>query len=147
MTIVSKTSKFRAVVKIIDGQRRLLIEAGADSEVIYSFDALLRYLHRLPESQIDRIMNGGRPSGDDRAKRDKIEAASQLSLSYVEEAVNNSEVTRSDLEAIAIGRFQVPKGSMRSLGNMDNLREKIRTLVQNERAHTTITEVARETKT
>ncbi|WP_448658656.1 hypothetical protein ACPVPU_14395 [Sphingomonas sp. CJ99] len=146
MKSMTKISQFRVVVKIIDGQRRLLSEAGADAELISSFDAIVRHLHRLPESQVYRIIEGARPSGEDRAKREKIEAASRLSLSHVEAAVDNNELTRSDLEAIAIGRFQVPRGSMRSIGNIENLRDKIRTLVQNERAHATITKVARETK-
>ncbi|MGO9304923.1 MAG: hypothetical protein ACLP3R_14730, partial [Candidatus Korobacteraceae bacterium] len=57
--------------------------------------------------------------------------------------LNNEETPRSDLEQIAIVRFSVPSGSMRSFSNKRMLVDKLRTLVENERAHETIGEVAR----
>ena len=66
----------------------------------------------------------------------------QLSLEQIERLVADEKTSRKTLEAIAIERFQVPRGTMRSFASIGMLKEKLTTLVQNERAHRTISSMA-----
>ena len=141
--IYPKKDAFRTAIRIVDAQRRAMVEADARTEVIQALEAVIKFLNRMPDHQVARLM------GDDRAKptnlrRDEaIKSAASMSLEDVDRMLSDESVTRLELEAVAIGRFHVPRGSMRSLGNLGILREKLRTFVQNERTHTTITELAR----
>jgi len=65
------------------------------------------------------------------------------SLDDIEKAVSDEATGRKDLECIAIQRFSVPRGSMRRFSNKRMLVDKLRTLINNERAHVTISTVAR----
>jgi hypothetical protein len=136
-------SGFRAAVKILDGQRRMLTDAGADADIIKGFEAIVRHLHRMPEHQITRLLGREKEGGSHLAREKAIRDAQTLSLEEVDSRLYSENVSRSELEAIAIGRFHVPRGSMRSLRNMDLLRQKIQTLVENERMHATIADVAK----
>lgn len=142
----SHRESFKAAVRLIDGHRRQLQEAGANEELISSLSAIIRHLHRMPSFQIDRLY-GVREPGDARQRLERaIQAAEHLSLLDIEQSIEREDIPRLELEAIAIGRFHVPRGSMRSLGNLDRLREKLRTFVQNEKTHAVISEVARNAK-
>jgi hypothetical protein len=133
---------FRSSIKLLDNQRRMLADAGADAAVVASLEAIIRHLHKIPEHQIERILGRakGKPNQGEREKA--IREASELSLDEIERRLDRENISRSELEAIAIGRFHVPRGSMRSLSNISRLRQKIETLVQNERMHATIADVA-----
>jgi hypothetical protein len=65
------------------------------------------------------------------------------SLSEIEQLVNRVDLSRKDLEHIAIQRFSVPRGSMRSFSNRQMLLDKLHSLISNERTHETISSVAR----
>ena len=132
----------RSAIKIVDAQRRALIEAGAQAEVVSALEAIIRHLHRMPEHQIQRMLGRGKGKTGRQEQERAIEAASTLSLDDVERLLAHEETSRFELEALAIGRFHVPRGSMRSLRNISILREKLETLVQNERMHATIADVA-----
>ena len=132
---------FKEAVKLIDGQRRLLADARSDKQVMEAMDALIRYLYRLPPSTVEKILGITRRTASDLSPAD-IEAASVLSLSEVENRLNDERVLRKDLEAVAVGRFDFPKGSLRSIGKLENLKELISSFVSNERAHTSIHNLA-----
>ena len=127
---------FKDAVKLIDGQRRLLTEARSDKQIMEAMDALIRHLYRLPPSTIISRRTASELSPAD------IEAASALSLSDVEDKLNDEKILRKDLEAVAVGRFDFPKGSLRSIGKLENLKELISSFVSNERAHTSIHNLA-----
>lgn len=133
---------YKAAVRLLDGQRRLTEEAGANSELLDALSAIIRHLNKLPPSQIDKIFSVQKAADPERKWQAELRAV-DLSLDEIEHIVEDNDVTRRELEAIAIARFHVPRGSMRSLGNIDRLRDKLRTFVQNEKTHTTITEVAK----
>lgn len=142
----SHRESFKAAVRLIDGHRRLLQEAGAKEDLLSSLSAIIRHLHRLPASQVDRL-HGVRAPNDARQRLDHaIQAAESLRLPEIEQSIERDDISRLELEAIAIGRFHVPRGSMRSLGNVERLREKLRNFVQNEKTHAAISEVARNSK-
>jgi hypothetical protein len=123
-------------------QRKALVEAGAAREVVSGLEAIIRHLHRMPEHQILRMLGRAKGRSGQQEQERAIEAASRLSLDDVERKLADEEISRLELEALAIGRFHVPRGSMRSLRNISILREKLETLVQNERMHATIANVA-----
>jgi len=140
-------AEFRTAVRLLDMQRRAVVEARAEQGVVDALGAIIQHLHSLSEAQVLRLGSGKHQR--EFAKSRKLDAAnkaSTMTLSDVEQALNDESVTRLQLEAIAVGRFQVPSGSLRSLRNIELLRDKIAILTQNERAHETINSVAKESK-
>ncbi|KAA0573654.1 hypothetical protein [Azospirillum sp. Sh1] len=140
-------ANFRAVVRMLDLQRKILAEAHADQGLRDTFSMLIQHLNGMSEAQILRVV-GGRQYRDavKFSKADAISKAATMTLDVIEQVLADEKATRVQLEAIAVGRFQVPSGSLRSLRNIELLRNKIQTLVQNERAHEAISSVARDTK-
>lgn len=139
--------RFRAAVRILDTQRRILIESRAEADIVDALSAIVRHLNGLSDTAVQKIIAGPRQKDMARARKEQeAAAASEMSLDRVSEALSNAETTRAQLEAIAVGRFQVPRGSLRSLGSMEQLREKISTLVENERTHQNISSVAKDTR-
>lgn len=135
----------RAITKLLDTQRRILIDAHADPDIVRVLGALTRHLFNLPDAQALRIINGSRHGSLSAARRlSDAPKMAALSLKEVESLTENPKTPRTILESIAVGRFQVPRGSLRSLGNIDQLREKIQTMARNEEAHATIAEVAKD---
>jgi hypothetical protein len=72
-----------------------------------------------------------------------LQALQNMSLDDLQTLVNDERVSRKQLERIAIERFSVPRGSMRSFSNKQSLVDKLRSLIDNERAHQIIGAVAR----
>jgi hypothetical protein len=139
--------KFRGAMRVLDAQRKMLIDAGAEHGTIDALSAIIRHLNGLSELSVLKIVDGKRHRDSLRSRKDQDAAiAANATLDTIEELLSNERTTRLQLEAIAIGRFQVPRGSLRSLGNIDQLRDKISTLVRNERAHETISSVAKESR-
>lgn len=138
---------FRAALKVLEIQRQLLSEANAEPGTLHALGAIIKHLNGLSEINVMKIISG-RQRREILRKRKDHEAAStiDMTLDVVEQILADQTTTRSQLEAIAVGRFQVPRGSLRSLGNIDQLRDKIATLAQNERAHETISSVAKDTR-
>jgi hypothetical protein len=142
----AKKDGFRTVIRLIDAQRKALVEAEARGDIIHAFEAVIKYLHRMPDYQVSRMLGDDSPKPSTLRREAAIKSASTLSLDAIENTLNDDQATRAELEAIAIGRFHVPRGSMRSMGNLELLREKLRTFVQNEQTHATITELARNSR-
>lgn len=138
-------TRFRAAVKILDAQRRILIDSRAELELTEAMSAIIRHLHGLSDNAVQKIVGGPRHKESVKSRKDQeAAAAADMSLAAVEAAINDVSTTRLKLEAIAVGRFQVPRGSLRSLGTVEQLRDKVSTLASNERAHETISSVAKE---
>jgi len=91
-----------------------------------------RYLHAKHRTDQPLILPG--------LSEEDIQKASLNDLGRL---VNDEAIPRRDLEHIAIQRFSVPRGSMRGFSNKQTLVEKLRSLIDNERAHETIGAVAR----
>lgn len=131
--------RYRSAVRLLDGQRKILIDANADKDAIETINAIIRHLNGLPEMSIVKIVGGRVHRELARQQRDKAEQeAASMSLSEIERIVTNAHSTRAELEAIAVGRFQVPRGSLRSLSKTETLKDKISTLIENEKTHEAI---------
>jgi hypothetical protein len=131
------------LVKVLTAHFKALVSAGSDATVLRQYSALLR---SLKSGECKFLEEHPRASG--RADRHpplpvfSDEELRKMSLHAVEKLVNDPTVSRKALERIAIQRFSVPSGSMRSFSNTQMLLTKLRTLIENERAHEIISGVA-----
>lgn len=133
----------RKVVRLLDQQRRMLEEAGSEPGVVELFSAVVRRVGRMSDAELRKTSKSASHKIHDPRYDIDVNA---LSLTQIEELVRADDTPRKILEAVAIKRFQVPSGSMRSFSNIGALREKISTRVENERTHRAIDSLARRTK-
>jgi hypothetical protein len=138
---------FRRLLKVLDAQRRVLVESRCDEELVRGYSALLKYLVSLPKKEAMQIFCPTRKAHGDgrRLQLSQLSSVINMSLDDVENYVKDASAPRKLLEQIAVERFNFPRGSLRSLQNLVILREKIMTMVRNERAHRTISSLAERT--
>lgn len=134
------------LIKVLGEQRRALVAAQSDEELLRQYGALIRFLRGVASQELERIF------GEHRSPL-KSETSEQLELSEaeianmpgndVEKIINDEATPRKLLEQIAIHRFQVPRGSIRRFSNRGMLIQKLVNLLRNEQAHSAIEAVAR----
>jgi Tfp pilus assembly protein PilP len=141
-------SLYRTVIRVLSVQQRALMEAGASDELLDMYRAVVRYLSQISDDELNRILRPQPARYQEKQTRDTISLseAEALSLDQIEQLVADDKTSRKTLEAIAIGRFEVPRGSMRSFANIEMLKTKLTTLVQNERTHLTISSIAQHSR-
>jgi hypothetical protein len=135
------TAKYRHAVRLIEAQRKILIDAGGQSEVLDAYAHIVRHLNRIPAKEIAKVM-GVKAEVRETVPQIPPEVARRMSHSELQVLISNPTTTRKLLESIAVYRFGVPKGSMRSFGNIATLKEKLKTLMDNERSHEIISSIA-----
>ncbi len=134
------------LVRVLTAHFKALVEAQSDEALLTEYSALLRFLRsRRSDFFHPRARD---PHPNPKARKTPLSAASReklqdASLDELERLVNDDRTSRRHLEAIAIQRFSVPSGSMRSFSNRQMLVEKLRSLISSERTHDTIGTVAR----
>lgn len=140
-----KPSKITNIVRLISDQRQMLSHAGCDKGTIEGFDDLLLFLRSASPEELDRVFVSSERRQTSLPEPPKLsdETIEVLPASDLVQIVGDDTTPRKTLERIAILRFRVPRGSMRSFSNKTTLVEKLRTLVRNEQAHATIEAVAR----
>jgi hypothetical protein len=133
----------KALLNVLTAHYRALVSARSDETIIRQYASLLRFLKSNPPRFLEE-------PGDAKAHRSRPvptiteEEVRKASLDDLERIVSDPKTARKDLEFIAIQRFSVPHGSMRSFASREMLVDKLRTLIGNERAHEAIGAVARE---
>lgn len=145
--IENAPERFKMLLKVLNAHRKSLEPAGASVAFLEFYEAFLKSLNKLSDVQIELLLKS--PSQFSSAKTREplqIPDVTALTLDELEKLILNEETPRKILETIAIKRFHVPKGSMRSFQNMPILREKLITRIQNEKAHHTIRDVARHSR-
>lgn len=136
---------YKVALRLIESQRRLLYDAHADKGVLKAYEAILKFLYKLPPSQLDRLLGRSQLSTKVREQQEHLASdVAEIALPELEALLADDTVSRSVLEAIAVGRFKVPRGSLKSIGNLDQLKELILSFVSNEKTHQSISEVARD---
>lgn len=133
-----------ALLKVLTAHYHALVAARSDDTVLRQFAALLRYmksgnarfLHEAPQAKRDANAQKALPTLSDEDLR-------KASLDDLQKLIEDESTPRKNLEKIAIQRFSVPRGSMRSFSNKQMLIDKLHTLIGNERTHMTIGAVAR----
>lgn len=133
------------LLRVLTAQYDTLRVARSDPALLDKFAALLKYPRSVNLDDMERILSVQiLPKISNTSSFDIANGPlADVSLDEIERIANNEATSRKELEQIAIQRFKVPKGSMRSFSTKDMLVEKILTLVRNERAHTIIGNVAR----
>ena len=132
------------LLRVLTAHFDSLVSARSDQGLLKEYAALLRFLRSRkgkrhgqpihPPQSLDSFLHS--PNLYDQTFRD-------ASLDDIDKLVNDEATSRKLLERIAMERFSVPRGSMRSFSNKQILVDKLRTLIENERTHETIGEVAR----
>jgi len=132
------------LLRVLGEQRRALIAAGCSDMILHQYQALIQFLQAATPRELEGIF-GNTLSLPHQKRLDESNEKEMSNLSDVEieGLVNEARTPRTTLEKIAIYRFRVPRGSMRSFSNREMLVEKILTLLQNEQAHRAIEKVAR----
>ncbi|HEY2070610.1 MAG TPA: hypothetical protein VGG48_13725 [Rhizomicrobium sp.] len=135
-------------LKFLQAQRHALIETGADDDVIAALTAILQHVASLSPEEIRRKASRApiATSYSSALAKLPLRDASQMSVAEIEGILANPDTPRKILEAIAVAKFHFPRGSLRSLSNLEMLRSKIRSLLDNQRAHATIHFVAAKSK-
>lgn len=137
MTRTTERGRAR-VLRALVSFRSTAKASGADLEFLDAYDEILAQL----QSGASHVTVSGKPSHVDPLLQPK--RVITLTPQAVERIVAQEGTSRKQLEAIAVNRFEIPKGSLRSWSTIDQLREKILTMARNERAHQTIARLARE---
>jgi hypothetical protein len=133
------------LVRVLSDQRRVLATAGSNARIVDEYGALIQFLKSATSVELCRIfpnLTKTRKKGIEEPEWSEEQLA-DLSAVEVQRFIADESTSRKSLERIAIYRFRVPRGSMRSFSNRDMLIEKLSTLLRNEQAHTTIETVAR----
>ena len=121
----------------------MLGSLGARADVLGSLDGALSVLESSRNAQTS-LFDDLEPSRV--AAEPDMLAGRDLTTMPIDEiwqlAVSEG-ASRRTLERIAIERFAVPKGSMRSFASVPMLREKLMTLIRNDATHRTISHVSR----
>jgi len=138
-------SESGVLLKVLTAHYHALACARSDETVLKQYAALLRFLRSkhasfLEEHGKPKRTGTERPLLSPTINEDELRNAS---LDELERIVSDGGTSRKNLEFIAIQRFSVPRGSMRSFSNKQMLVDKLRTLIRNERTHETIGAVAR----
>lgn len=144
MTKYQRSENFRRLVSVLREQKRVLSTAGVERSLIDLFADAITFIEKHTEDEI-------RSSGKHRRASPEIsdslkQSIQSMPLKDIELLVNKDDTSRKVLEAVAISRFKVPKGSMRSFPSVDILRSKINSRIENERTHRTIEQLARKGK-
>ncbi|WP_417822368.1 hypothetical protein [Terasakiella sp.] len=141
----------KKTIRVMKDQLKTLSTCNADKEILDTYLQLIEFIEKTPFNTIFSNSVEQPPQTVDMSSKfeglpfDKDIAI--MPLADIEIILQNDKIQRKYLEMIAIKRFDVPKGSLSSYSNIPKLKEKINTLIQNEKAHNTISSVAKKSKT
>ena len=122
----------------------MLITAGCNEVILVQYTSLIQFLKSATTDELRRIFPEPAIIHKDTEEPERSEGQiSDMSTAEVQTLIDDESTTRKLLERIAIYRFRVPRGSMRSFSNRRMLVEKLSTLLRNEQTHATIETVAR----
>lgn len=131
------------LLNVLTAHYRGLVAARSDETVLKQYARLLRLLKSKNPSLEELVHAKHRSKAHKQSPTLSEDELGKCSLDDIDKLVSDDATARKDLEYIAIQRFSVPRGSMRSFSNKQMLVDKLRTLIANERTHETIGAVAR----
>jgi hypothetical protein len=132
------------LLKVLTAHYNSLVSARSDRTLLTHYSALLEYLKSSPNTYLPVRCDVERVQEEVPLLPGLAEPALEtMSLDDLQMLVEDEGISRKQLERIAIERFSVPRGSMRSYSNRPRLVDKLRSLIDNERAHQIIGAVAR----
>ncbi|HEL3180586.1 TPA: hypothetical protein UME25_002727 [Stenotrophomonas maltophilia] len=137
----SKSNPYKVLAAYVRAIEPVLHSAGPESEeLVIAARRLSRFLAKTALNEIEgalEVRGGAKRSEPD------LESLLRLSNDQISRAISDGVFSRREMELLAIHRFGVPAGSMRSFPNLHILGEKIVSMVENENAHEVIREAAR----
>lgn len=113
-----------------------LKEVGADQEFLDTYTRLVEVAGRALSTSSG---NGRKADASKQAISSRVRG---MSLDQLEEFVGNEDISRASLEVIATDVFSVPKGSLRSYRNKEELLRKVIALIEGRKAHISIERLA-----
>lgn len=138
--------EYRNLFKLLSSTEKYLENLQVEPELLVSYRRLLRYLRSHPAEILPKIM------GDSARKADKVSekhepelserVVSEMPFHQILELASNPKTARRQLERIATVRFGVTRGGLSTLRTREALIEKLRTLIDNEAAHDSISRAA-----
>jgi hypothetical protein len=137
-----KNKEHEILIKVLTAHFHALNAAGSDAMILRQYSALLRFL-KSEKCDFLEVASHTEHHADISRPTLTEEELRRASLGDLERIVSDDVTPRKDLEFIAIQRFSVPRGSMRSFSSKRMLVNKLLTLIANERTHETIGAVAR----
>lgn len=137
--------KIARLLKLLNEQHRVIVAAGGNKQIISEYSALIRFLKSASAQELDHIFSTPSLLHSQQFYEPELAETElvDISRSEVEKLIGNEATPRRYLESIAIHRFKVPRGSMRSFSSRGMLVEKLQTMLRNEQAHAAIETVAR----
>ena len=140
------SGSIRTLLRVLSKQYDALNSAGSSQSLLKDYSALIRFLRSARKDEIERVFSRTTTPVPKSAQAELQYSDSHLcdlSIDELDKLINDEATPRTFLERIAIHRFRVPRGSMRSYSNRRMLVDKLSTLIRNEQAHATIDDVAR----
>ena len=140
------SDSIRTLLKVLSKQYDVLNSAGSSQTLLKDYSALVKFLRSARKDDIERIFFRTTTPVPKSAQSELQYSDSELydlSIDELDKLINDEATPRTFLERIAIHRFRVPRGSMRSYSNRRMLVDKLSTLIRSEQAHATIDDVAR----
>ena len=149
-TLEKKTTsskKFKDLLIFQEKNIKFLESIKADTDLIYTYKQLLKYLQNLSQYEIEEIFKC-QPAGGvlDITKKTspfiELEAIKKMTVQQIKDEIAKPEVSRKLLENIASIKFGVTKGALSMLRSREALITKIHNLLSNEYTHEVISRAA-----
>jgi hypothetical protein len=135
------------LLKILSLHYNMLVSSGSNKEILRTYKILIQYLKTASKKDLDRIFSTPEAFSSELATLKDEHSDSEISMLSLDDITNlldDEKTSRKYLERIAIHRFGVPRGSMRSFSNRKMLVDKLLALIRNEQTHATINLVVRD---
>jgi hypothetical protein len=140
---IAQSKNKRSLQKVLESNLNTLIAANADKALVDQYLTLLSVVKRYGLEGLEDRLEGKKRRPPHEAQHKLPDNFVTMSLDELLSLVSDEMLPRKGLEQIAIDRFGVPSGSMRSFSNRRMLVDKLRSLIRNEYAHATIGNLAR----
>lgn len=141
-----RSPEYQNLLDLLERTEKYFEDIKIDRSRLKSYRHLLRFLATLPDETVREILH------EETAKGQKVGKRLQPDLSELEihsmpierivELASMQETPRRHLEQIAALRFGVTRGALSALRTRQALADKIGTLVNNEKAHESISRAA-----
>lgn len=144
---------YKKLLKVFEAHYGSLIAAKADPMVIGAYQQFMGYYRSLGVTQIETIftqaIGRGEPSvqSTERPPRGHVSGNySEIAIEVVSRLIDDPRVSRKILEEIAASRFGLTRGELSNLSNVEQLRQRLLSLIENEQTHQAIGRLAYDSK-
>jgi hypothetical protein len=142
----TRKARFDQALKCIEAYVRALDHVEPNKETIFALKAIVSYLRKLDEGTINLLITTNRSIAKSvgtptRHPGPENSVIANMSLRDVETVINSQDSSLSYLKRIAALRFAFAPGALSRLSR-ENLIQKLRDTIENEKTHETIGRLA-----